>query len=170
MVPKTRVTAEHVSGVVGGDAVVYEVVHTYQMWSMPHIPLIKQWDSISIYASSSLDHYTTNGGIWFQLLVPKNRVIAYHVLGVVGGDAVLCGVIHPCQMWSVPHITLIKQWDNISMYASSSLDHYTANGGIWFQLLVPKNRVIAHHVSGVVGGDAVLCWVIPPVRRGLCLI
>jgi hypothetical protein len=30
------------------------------MWYMPHITLMKQWDNISIPASSLSDHYTTD--------------------------------------------------------------------------------------------------------------
>ena len=39
----------------------------------------------------------------------------------------VCGVIHPCQTWSMCHRTLIKLWDSISIYVSSSLDHYTTD-------------------------------------------
>ena len=56
----SRVTVEHVLGVVWDLVVVCEVVHTYQTWCMPHITLMKWWDSISITGSLSLDPYTTD--------------------------------------------------------------------------------------------------------------
>ena len=62
------------------------------MWSMTDIILIKQWDSMSIPVSSSLDHYTSD-----ELLVPIPRVTVEYARGVVHGDVVVCGVIHPCQ-------------------------------------------------------------------------
>jgi len=65
------VTADHVCGVVGGDIVFIMVLHPCQMRYIPHIKLIKQWDSISIHVSSFLGHYTTDGGKWFYLLIPK---------------------------------------------------------------------------------------------------
>jgi hypothetical protein len=63
----------------------------------------------------------------FRLFFPKTKVTAENVQGVVGGHAVVCGVIHPCQMWSMPHVTLIKQWGSISIHVSSSLDYYTTD-------------------------------------------
>ena len=74
------------------------------MWSMHHKTLIKQWDSISIPVSSSLDHYTTNGGTWFQLLVLKTRVIDEYIWGVVGGHVLIFGVIDRCPTWYLHHI------------------------------------------------------------------
>ena len=56
-----------------------------------------------------------------QDLLSETRVTAEHVRGVVGGHAVMCGVIHPCHMWSMPHITPIKQLDSISIHVSSSI-------------------------------------------------
>jgi hypothetical protein len=55
------ITSDHVWGVVGGWAVVYQVANPFQTLSMPHTTLTKQWDnnSISIHASCSLDHYVT---------------------------------------------------------------------------------------------------------------
>jgi hypothetical protein len=38
---------------------------------------------------------------------------------------VVCGVVYPCQIWHMPHLTLIGKCDSISIPASSSLDHYT---------------------------------------------
>ena len=52
------------------------------------------------------------------------RVTADDVRGVVGGHDMVCVVVHPCQMWSIPHISLIKQCDSISIPVSSSLGHY----------------------------------------------
>ena len=34
---------------------------------------------------------------------------AEHICGVVGGHAVVCGVINPCQTWPMPHMTLIGE-------------------------------------------------------------
>ena len=62
-------------------------------------------------------------GPWFKLMGPSTRVTADDVRGVVGGHDEVCGVIHPCQMWSIPHVTLIKQCDIISIPVSSSLGH-----------------------------------------------
>ena len=45
--------------------------------------------------SSLLDYYTTDGGIWVSLFGQKTRVTADHVSGIVEGDAVVYGVIHP---------------------------------------------------------------------------
>jgi len=59
LVPKSNVTSDHVWGVVGGWAVLYRVANPFQTLSMPHTTLTKQWDSISIHASCSLDHYVT---------------------------------------------------------------------------------------------------------------
>ena len=73
-----------------------------------YLILIKQWDSISIHVSSFLDHYTTDGVIWFYLLVLKTRVTTEHGWGVVGGHIVVYVVIHPYWTWFMPHITLIK--------------------------------------------------------------
>ena len=53
-----------------------------------------------------------------------NMVITEHVWSVVGGDIVVYGVINPCQMWSMPHMIVITQWDSISKHTSSSIDHY----------------------------------------------
>ena len=70
--PKTRVTAEHEWGVVGGNDVVSGVIHHYQTLSMYHITVMKQWDSIYIQVSSSLEHYTSAEvrglSFWFQEL------------------------------------------------------------------------------------------------------
>ena len=84
---------------------------------MFHIILLKQWDSISISVSLLLDNYTTDEVYVSQLLVPKTRVINEHARGAVGGDDVVCVVIHPYQMWFMSYITLIKQWDRISNQA-----------------------------------------------------
>ena len=37
-----------------------------------------------------------------------SRVTAESVQGVVGGHDVVCGVIHPSQMWTMLHITLMN--------------------------------------------------------------
>ena len=68
-----------------------------------------------------------------MLLVPKSRVTAEHVLGVVVGHAVVYGVIYPCHMWSMSHITHINQCDTISIQVASSLDHYITDKvhGLW---------------------------------------
>ena len=92
---------------------------------MPHITLIKNKDSISIHVSSLLDHYTTDGGTWFYLLlVPKTRVTAEHAWGVVGGHGVVYGVIRPCRVWFMPHIPHKIVGSHIHVYVSSSLDYY----------------------------------------------
>ena len=196
LVPKTRVTAGHVWGGVDGHAVVYMVNQPYQAWSMPHIALIKRWDTISIPVSSSLDNYATDEGHgseealsssiqgnswvcqgcsstscrglsgdpplsdmvnasynthrmvgyqirtwviilapllhhwwdpWFKLLVPISMVKAEHVWGVVGGYAMVCGMIQAFQTWSMPHVKLIKWSDNIFIPVSSSLNHYNTD-------------------------------------------
>ena len=58
--PKTRVRAEYVWGIVGGHAMVCLLIQSRQMWSMPHVTVMQQCDSISIPASSSFRHYTTD--------------------------------------------------------------------------------------------------------------
>ena len=45
---------------------------------------------------------------WFKLMDTRTRVTTDDVRGVVGGHDVICGVIYLCQMWPMPHITLIK--------------------------------------------------------------
>ena len=62
-----------------------------------------------------------------MLSILKIRVTSEHVRGIVGVQTVVCGVIDPCKTWSMPHITLIKQWDCISIPVASSLDHYTTD-------------------------------------------
>ena len=59
-IPKTRVTTEHVWGVVVGHAVVNGVIHPCQTCYITHITLTKQWDSTYIHESLSLDHYNTD--------------------------------------------------------------------------------------------------------------
>ena len=39
----------------------------------------------------------------------ETRVTVEHVLGVDGGHTVIYGVVHPCQKWSIPRITLIDK-------------------------------------------------------------
>ena len=122
---RTRVTAELVWVLVRGHSVVYGVIYSCQTWPMHHVTLLNQWDSISIYLSPSLDHYITVVRYIVQALHLKTRVTAKHVRGVVRGHNRVCGVIHPRQTWSMSHITLIKQWESISIHASLSLGHYT---------------------------------------------
>ena len=43
-----------------------------------------------------------------MLLDSTTSVKADHAWGVAAGDDVVCGVIHPCQTWLIPHITLMK--------------------------------------------------------------
>ena len=131
---------------------------------MHHITFIKQWDIISIPASSSLDHYTTNGvncsGFCFE---DQGNSWARHV--VVGCHALVCGIIHPYQKWYMPHMPFIKQKASISTPASSSVDHYTTDDwwGTLFRLfLFWKTRVTAKHIRGVVEGHDMFCGVIHP--------
>ena len=90
LVPKTCITAEHVLCVVGGHDVVCDVIHACQTCVYLNIILTKQWDSIYISTSSSLDHYTTDGVALFKILFPKTMVTVEHVLGAVGGHAAVC--------------------------------------------------------------------------------
>ena len=71
-----------------------------------------------------LDHWWW---AWCKIMVTNTTVIAEHIWGVVGGHDNVCGVIHPCQTWSMPHITLIDKWDNISIHLSSSFYKYTTD-------------------------------------------
>ena len=70
LVPICSVTAEYTQGVVCGHVVFWEMIHPCQTWSMTDITLLKWWDTISIFASLSLDHYTTDevhgSSSWFQ--------------------------------------------------------------------------------------------------------
>ena len=43
-----------------------------------------------------------------MVLVLITRVKAEHVCSEVDGHAVVCGVTHPSQMWSMPHKILIN--------------------------------------------------------------
>ena len=90
----------------------------------------KKFDSLSIPVSSSLDHYTTDEvhglSSWFII----SRATTENVWGIVGGYGGVCGIVHPCQTLSMPHTTLRKEWDIISIYASSSLDHYTTDNSL----------------------------------------
>ena len=59
-------------------------------------------------------------GTWLKLFFySKSRI-----LGVVGDDAVVYIVIHPCQTLPMLHITLIKWLYSISIPASLSLHHH----------------------------------------------
>ena len=93
-------------------------------------------------------------------MVPISRVTAEYVWGVVGGHVMVCVTIQAYQPWSMPNITLLKQWDSISIPVLSSLDHHTTDE----KLLVPVSiyRVTAEHVWGVVGGYIVVYRVIHP--------
>ena len=70
LVPISRVTAEHIWGVVCGHVVVCRVISPWQTYFMTHITLIKWWDIISIPAWSFLDYYITDddhcSSSWFQ--------------------------------------------------------------------------------------------------------
>ena len=59
MVSKTTVPPESEACVVEGLAVIYGVVHPAHIFSTLYITLLKQWDSIPIQVSLSLDHYAT---------------------------------------------------------------------------------------------------------------
>ena len=108
-------------------------------------------------------HYTTDEVHLFGLFFPKIRVTAECVRGVVGGHSVLCGVIHPCHAWSMPHITLIHQGDSISIYyVSLSLEHYSTDEVHFSSSWVRESGVTAEHVQGVVGGYDVVYGVIHP--------
>ena len=97
-----------------------------QMVSLRHITLMKQWDSIYIYKCSIvLGPLPYCWAPWFKIVGSRTMVTADHVRGAVGVYSVLCGMIYPCQIWSMPHITFIKWWDIIPRHVSSSLDHYT---------------------------------------------
>ena len=64
----------------------------------------------------------------FRLFFPKTKVTAENVQGVVGGHTVVCGVIHPCQMWSIHHTVLMNQWDNGMVQAIGS--NIQGNSGV----------------------------------------
>ena len=59
-----------------------------------------------------------------MIFVPKTMVTFEHVCNEVDGRDVIYGVTQRCQTWSIPYITLIKQWTTISIPTSSSLYHY----------------------------------------------
>ena len=79
MGPRTKVTAEHVQGIVGGHDVVCGVIHPYQTWPMPQISLVKYWNCIYIHILPSLDHYTTAEVHGSKILGPGTRVTAKYV-------------------------------------------------------------------------------------------
>ena len=58
-------------------------------------------------------------GTLLNLYHLRTRVTSEHVLVVVGGHAMVCGLIHPCQTYSMPHITFIKQLDSISRHGQN---------------------------------------------------
>ena len=63
---KTRMTSEHVCGVVGGEAVTHDMFHTCQAWFIHHAMFPQPWDSIaSRPAWSSLENF--NAGAVFEL-------------------------------------------------------------------------------------------------------
>ena len=78
---------------------------------------------------------------------PTTSVTDDHIWGVLGGHDVVCGVVNPCQTWSIPHITLIGKCDSISIPVSSSLDNYTTDGGTWFKLLNTTTSVTDDHAG-----------------------
>ena len=59
-----------------------------------------------------------------MIFIPKTRVTFEHVCSEIDDHDVIYGVTHPCQTWSMPHITLIKWLHIIYIQVSSSLDHY----------------------------------------------
>ena len=122
--PESRVTAEHVWGVVGGNVVVYGVVQACQ--TLPILNITPKTVGCHIYTCiiilSPLHHWW---GAWFKLLVLLiSRVTSEYVLVVVCGHTVVYRVIHRCQTRSMPHITLIKRLYIISIKVSLLLDHY----------------------------------------------
>jgi hypothetical protein len=70
----SRVRAEYIRGVVCGHVVVYGVIHSCQKWSIPHITLMEWYGTISIPASSSLDHYTTDMRIMVQEALGSSNI------------------------------------------------------------------------------------------------
>ena len=81
------------------------------------------------YTSKILRLYSLSNILlaWSKLLVLISRVTADYVWGVVGGHTMVCEVIHTYQMLHMPHITLIQQWDSISIPVLLSLYHYTTD-------------------------------------------
>ena len=87
--------------------------------------------------------YSENFGISYHYLCPHTwsttlpmssmvealgaipRVTIEHDGRVVGGHAMIYGVIHHCQIRYMPHITLIERLYSISVTVPSSLHHYS---------------------------------------------
>ena len=104
-------------------------------------------------------------GAWFRLLGTRTMVGADHVQGIVGDHAVVCGVIHPCHIWSMAHITFITLWDGTYIFISSSLDHYTTAEVHWSGWFISIIRLTSEHVWGVVGYHDVVYEAINPCHR-----
>ena len=80
-----------------------------------------------------------------------SSVTAEHEGGVVGGNAVVCGVIHPYEKWYISHVTFIKQSVSISIHVSSSLDPYTTYVALYLWGVV--RFWWGEYVSGVITQD-----------------
>ena len=82
-------------------------------------------------------------------MVPRDSIPAKHVWVVVRGYDVVNGAGHPCQIFSMPYITLSKQWDGIYIQVSSSLDHYATadvhDSSSWF-IKAAQSSVTPEHV------------------------
>ena len=66
------------------------------------------------------------------------------------------GVRYPCYLCIMPHIRLIKQWDNRFIHVSASLDHYITDKVHYPCSLFFEPRVTVEHAQGVVEGHAVV--------------
>ena len=126
MGPRTRVWAEHIWPVVGGHDLVYWVMQLVlsdvaHVSHTTHRAVGKYIYICVIFLGPLNDRWDT----LFKLFLPKTRVIADHARGVFRCHAVVCGMIHSYQTWSIPHITLIEQLHSLSIHISLSLDHFT---------------------------------------------
>ena len=157
MVPRywfrtTRVTADHVWGVVGGHTVFYGVIHPYQTWSMPHIKPIKQW-------------YRIYNHPWTTISLMRNIVQALGSNTMGNSWAWLaCSWKSWCGLWCDSTVSdmvhasynthkTVKQYVHTCVIILGPL-HWWYWG---FKLLVPKPWQKVEHVWGVVGGHDVVC-------------
>jgi hypothetical protein len=80
----------------------------------------------------------------------------------VGGLVVVHGVVHPSHTLSMPHITLLQQWDSMSIQVSLSLDHCAIMDGHKSRYLYLESLYYLESEACVVEGLAVVYGMVNP--------
>jgi hypothetical protein len=100
--------------------------HTF---SMPHITLLQQWDSMSIWVPLSLDHCAITDGHKSRYLCLESGYYLESEACVVEGLAVVYGMVNPSHIFPMPHITFGSLCSSMSIQVSLSLDHCAITDG-----------------------------------------